>query len=168
MDRARFLPVGLAAAGLLTVLVGIHTELLHARPMYEFTIDTRWGRSPGQPRLLHSLNHEERLLARLSGVGLVGAALATRWRQAAAIPALIGGIVLFYPIRAVLHHLGDPASGIYTGVLPIGDPAGRIVFGAEPYLLVLGGLLLVAAGVAGWRLSPAVRESGETDGTVAN
>ncbi|WP_324760046.1 hypothetical protein [Haloarcula montana] len=166
MNRTRLLPVGLAAAGLVTVLVGIHTELLHARSMYDFTITTGWGRVPGQPRLLHSLNHEERLLAQLAGVGLVGSILAMRWRQAAAIPVLMGGVVLFYPVRTVLHYLGDPRTGVYTGVVPVGDPTGRVVFGAEPYLLVLGGVLLLAAGVAGWWLSPTAATDEETNGAL--
>jgi hypothetical protein len=148
MTRGQHRSIGLSIAALLAVSIGVHAELLHARPIYEFTIDTGWGVVPGHERWLHSLNHEERLLAQLTGIGVLGAIAATRWRRAAVLPALTGAIVLFYPVRAVWHHAID--TGIYTGVPFLGDPSSRVILGAEPFLLVVGGLLLLGSGVLGW------------------
>jgi hypothetical protein len=150
MQRDR-VPVGIAAVGLLTVLVGVHAELLHARSMYDFTITTGWGVVEGHQRWIHSLNHEERLLAALAGVGLLGSVAVTRWRRAAVIPALMGCVVVYYPVRAVLYYARDSHLGLYTGLPLVGDSSGRVVLGVEPYLLVVGGLLLVASGLLGWR-----------------
>ncbi|WP_247008476.1 hypothetical protein [Halorientalis litorea] len=139
MNYRALLPAGVAAAGLAAVVVGIHTELLHFRPMYDSTIVTGWGRD---------LNHEERLLARLSGLALVGALASARWRRAAVLPLAVGGIVLFYVGRAVSYYLTPE---LYTGLPVAGGTTGRRVFGAEPYLLALGALLFVGAAVLGYR-----------------
>lgn len=159
LPTGRALPVGLAGAGLFAVVVGIHAELLHARPMYDFAITTGWGVVPGHRRWIHSLNHEEWLLAEIAGLALLGSLAATRWRRAAAIPALAGLIVCFYPIRAVAHYATE--EGVYTGLPAVGDPTSRVVLGAEPFLLVLGGLCLLGAGYVGWR-APAL-SSAQTD-----
>lgn len=139
MNYRALLPAGVAAAGLAAVVVGIHTELLHFRPMYDSTIVTGWGRD---------LNHSERLLAQLGGLAVVGALASARWRRAAALPLAVGGIVLFYVGRAVAHYLTPT---LYTGLPVAGGQTGRHIFGAEPYLLTLGALLFVAAGVLGYR-----------------
>ena len=155
MDRRALLPVGIAAAGTLAVVIGIHTELLTMRPGTGGTIETGWG---------GSLNHEEQLLAGLSLLGIVSAFAAIRWRRAALLTQAVGGIVLFYALRAVVGYSFDPRLGVYTGFPVLGGTTGRVVFGAEPYLLVLGGLLLIAAGVLGVRGWPG---SGDSD-TVAD
>jgi len=138
----RVVPVALALAGLVAVVIGIRQELVHVAPGFEGTITTGWG---------GDRNHEERLLARLAFVGVVGAVAARRWRRLAAIPAATGGVVLFYALRATLHYALDP--GLYVTVSAYGGQT-RLVLGAEPVLLVVGGGLLVAAGVVRWRAHP--------------
>jgi hypothetical protein len=166
MQHRRHLTVVIAAAGLLTVVLGVHAELLHARPMYDVTVETGWGHLDGHPLWIHSLNHEERLLASLSGVGLLGSVVATRWRPAAAMPAASGVIVVFYPVRAVVRWASSPQFGIYTGIPGVGNPSGRFVLGAEPYLLVVGGLCLVGAGLVGWRAATPQRRSDDDAGST--
>jgi hypothetical protein len=161
MNRGLKRSLGLSIAALLAVAIGVHAELLHARPLYEFTIDTGWGIAPGHERWLHSLNHEERLLAQLTGLGVLGSIAATRWRRVAVIPGVMGVIVLFYPIRAVWHHATD--TGIYTGIPFLGDPSSRVILGAEAYLLVVGGVLLVGSAVVGWRASDHEPSSGDEE-----
>jgi hypothetical protein len=142
MDRRALLPAGVAVAGTLAVVIGIHTDLLAMRPGVGGAIETGWG---------GRLNHEERLLAGLGLVGIVGAFVAVRWRRAALLTQAVGGVVLFYALRAVVGYALDPSLELYTG-FPVADgTTGQVVFGAEPYLLVLGGLLLIVAGVLGFR-----------------
>jgi hypothetical protein len=111
MDRHTLLPAGIAIVGAFAVVIGIHTELLHMRPGFGRTIDTGWAGSP---------NHEEELLAGLSLLGIVGALAASRWRRAGLLSQVVGGVVLFYALRAVMQHVVDPGVGIYTG-LPVFD-----------------------------------------------
>lgn len=151
MDRRTLLPTGVAIVGALAVVIGIHMELLHMRAGVGRTIDTGWA---------SSLNHEEGLLAGLSLLGIVGALAARRWRRAGLLSQAVGGVVLFYALRAVMQHILDPGVGIYTGLPVFEGTTGQIVFGAEPYLLVFGGLLLIAAGVLGYRGWP---RSGDSD-----
>ncbi|MFC6989510.1 hypothetical protein ACFQJD_13830 [Haloplanus sp. GCM10025708] len=152
MNRNRALPIGLAGAGLLAVAIGVHAELLHFRPSVDATITTGWGVAPGHRRWIHSLNHEEWLLAELAAIGFLGAVAATRWHRASVIPVLAGLVVCFYPVRAVFHYATH--RGLYTGLPFVGDPSSDVVLGAEPSLLVVGGALLVGSGVVGWRATP--------------
>ncbi|WP_416838866.1 hypothetical protein [Haloferax sp. DFSO52] len=141
MDRQRILAVALAVVGFAAIVVGIQQELLHVAPGYEGTIETGWG---------GRINHEERLLAQLAGVGVVGTLVTLRWKYAAVVPLVIGGVELGYSIRAVLHYVQDP--GLYTQVQKYDGTTTRLILGAEPFLLVAGGLFLLGAGVVGWRL----------------
>ncbi|WP_248895361.1 hypothetical protein [Haloplanus halobius] len=59
-----------------------------------------------------------------------------------------GVVALFYALRAVLLYALDP--GLYVEVSTHFGPT-RFVLGAEPVLLAVGGVLLVVAGVTGWR-----------------
>ncbi|WP_435067290.1 hypothetical protein [Haloplanus sp. C73] len=154
MQRRRALPVALAVLGLVAVLVGVRQGLVHVAPGYEGTIMTGWD---------GPLNHEERLLSRLAVVGVVGSVAALRWRRLAVVPAATGGVVLFYALRAVLHYALDP--GLYVEVQVYGGPT-RFVLGAEPVLLVVGGALLVAAGVVEWRATDAETASPSPASTV--
>lgn len=150
MDRRALRPAGVAVAGTLAVVIGIHAELLHVRPTASGTVETGWG---------GSLNHEETLLAGLSLLGTVGALAASRWRRVALLPQAVGGVVLFYALRAVGIYLPDPLLEVYTGLPVLDGTTGRVVFGAEPYLLILGGLLLIAGGVLGLREWPGAGDS---------
>jgi hypothetical protein len=134
----RLLPVAVAAVGFVAVAVGVRQGLLHVAPGYEGTIVTGWGRE---------LNHEERLLVRVAAVGVCGSVAALRWRRLAVVPVAAGVVVAFYAFRAVLQYALDP--GLYVEVSTYGGTT-RLVLGAEPALLAVGGALLVAAGVAGW------------------
>lgn len=140
MRNSRALPIVIAAAGFGAVVVGIYQGLVHVAPGYEGTIVTGWGRG---------LNHEEYLLAQLSAVGVGGAVGSLRWRRLAAVPVAAGGVVSFYSLRAVLHYAFDP--GLYTEVSRHGGGSVVLVLGAEPFLLVAGGVLLAVGGVMGWR-----------------
>ncbi|WP_430639249.1 hypothetical protein [Haloferax volcanii] len=139
MDRQRALAVVMAVVGFGAVVAGIHQELLHVAPRYDGTITTGWG---------GRLNHEEYLLARLGGVGVVGTLAALRWKYAAALPVAVGGVEIGYSLVAVSHYVREP--GLYTTVQTF-DGTTRLVLGAEPFLLVAGGLLLFGAGVVAWR-----------------
>lgn len=131
--------VGAAAAGFLTIVVGVHQSLVDVAPGFDGRIVTGWDRS---------LSQEERLLAALGGVGLAGAAGVTRWRRLAAVPVVVGSVVLLYTLRAVGQYAMRP--GLYTDVRLHDGTTTRFVLGAEPFLLAGGALLLVIAGVAGW------------------
>jgi hypothetical protein len=144
------LQVALAVAGAAAVLIGIHQELVHVAPGYEGTIMTGWG---------GSLNHEERLLARVGVVGLAGAVGALRWERLFAVPVAAGGVVLFYALRAIHHWTVNETLYAETSTYD-GSPI-AYVFGAEPFLLVAGGLLLVGAGLVGRRRHPSRDESDE-------
>jgi len=72
MRSRRLVPVALALAGFAAVVIGIHQGLVHVAPGYEGTITTGWDGDP---------NHEERLLASLALLGVVGTAAARRWRR---------------------------------------------------------------------------------------
>lgn len=139
MDRRALLAAGAAVVGLLAVLVGVRQELLHVGAAHAGTVDTGWT---------GSLNHSERLLTRLAGLGAAGAVVAYRWRRVAVLPAATGGVVLYYALRAVLGYALDP--GLYTEVTLWSGRTTAYVLGAEPFLLAAGGLLLVASGLVGY------------------
>lgn len=140
MGFRRLLPAGLAVAGVVAITIGISQGLVHVAPGYEGTITTGWG---------GELNHEERLFVQLGVLGVLGAAATLRWRRLAVVPAAMGAIVAFYAVRAVVNYVRNP--GLYTEVSRYGGDPVVFVLGAEPVLLLLGGALLVAAGVTGWR-----------------
>ena len=140
MQHRRHLPVVLAGLGAVAIVVGIHQGLVHVAPGYEGRVVSGWG---------GPLNHEERHLAGVAILGVAGAAISLRSRWLAAVPALSGGVVLFYALRATLHYVRDP--GLYTPVETYGGETVRYIIGAEPALLVVGALLLAAAGVSGGR-----------------
>ncbi|EMA01555.1 hypothetical protein [Haloferax denitrificans] len=139
MDRQRTLAVVMSVVGFGAVVAGIYQELLHVAPGYVGTITTGWG---------GRLNHEEYLLARLGGIGVVGALVALRWKYAAVLPVAVGGVEIGYALVAVSHYVREP--GLYTTVQTF-DGTTRLVLGAEPFLLVAGGLLFLGAGFVAWR-----------------
>jgi len=134
------LPVVVAVGGFIAIVVGIHQGLVHVAPGYEGTIMSGWDGKP---------NHEERLLAGVGAVGIAGAVATLRRKQFSLIPVAAGGVVLFYAVRAILQYVQKIP--LYTETtMPGGDPV-VFIFGAEPFLLIVGGLLLVGAGLLGWR-----------------
>ena len=152
VNRRPLAVVALAALGCLAVVVGVERELLHVASGDDGLIQTGWdGR----------LGHEEVLLRRVSAVGAVGALAATRWRRAAVVPAAAGGVVLFYALRTVAHYAMEPGFYQETTATVGGEPT-KFVLGVEPFLVVLGGLLLVAAGAVGWRMHEAAGDAAET------
>jgi len=156
MRPRRLVPVALALVGLVAIVIGIRQGLVHVAPGYDGTITTGWG---------GDLNHEEHLLARLALVGVVGTVAARWWRRLAVVPVATGGVVLFYALRAAMHYALDP--GLYVEVSAYGGPT-RFVLGAEPFLLVAGGALLVAAGVVEWRARPDGADGGASAATSAS
>jgi hypothetical protein len=132
--------VALAVVGAAAVAVGVERELLHVAPGYAGLIETGWD---------GPLGHEEVLLRRVGVVSAAGALVATRWRRAAVVPAAAGGVVLFYAVRAVADAAAEP--GFYRETRLLGGETTKFVLGAEPFLLVAGGTLLVVSGVVGWR-----------------
>ncbi len=143
VENDRLLPVMIAVTGFVAIVFGTHQGLVHVAPGYEGTITSGWD---------GDLNHEELLLVLVGGVGIGGAVAARRWKHLASIPVLMGGVVLFYVFRAVLGQFRSPHSLYREYTL---HPPGSeeytvmIVLGAEPFLLAVGALLLVGAGIAG-------------------
>lgn len=140
MNRLDLVAVGMAIAGFGAIVIGIHQELLHVGPLYEGTIETGWG---------GSLNHEERLLARVAALGVGGTVAMVRWKYVAVVPIAVGIVELVYPLRAVLHHARH--TGLYTEVTMADGTVTRVVLGAEPFLLILGGILTIGACIVGWK-----------------
>lgn len=149
MRNDRVLPLALAVAGFAAIVIGIHQGLVHVAPGNAgTTITTGWD---------GELNHEERLLAALGAVGIAGTAGSFRRKRLAVVPVVMGGVVLFYALRAVYHYVRTLP--LYTDVQSYGGDRTMFVLGAEPFLLIGGGLLLVGAGIVGWR-----RETRREDG----
>lgn len=140
MNRQDLVAVGLALVGFCAIVVGIHQDLVQVAPGYPGLIETGWD---------GSLSHEERLLAQLAALGVGGTIATIRWRSAAVLPLAVGVVELFYSIRAVISYAREP--GLYTEVTLYDGTVTRFVLGAEPSLLVLGGLLVLGAGIVGWR-----------------
>ena len=140
MRKGIVLPVVLAVAGFATIVVGIHQGLVHVAPGYEGTIVSGWD---------GGLNHEERLLAGIGAVGIGGTVATLRWRRLTIVPITSGGVVLFYALRALIQKVQNVPLYVET-TMHGGDPV-VFILGAEPFLLITGGLLLVGAGMLGWR-----------------
>jgi len=131
-------PVAISVGALATVFVGVHTESLHAAAASGYTVQTGWD---------GPLNYQELELVELAALGVLGALAAVRWRRAAYGTLLAGGLVLVYPIRFLADRFESVSQGLDVG----GGTTIDVSFGAEPYLLLFGGTVLVLAGVAGIR-----------------
>jgi hypothetical protein len=132
----------LALSGSVTVALAARTQLVTLRPAYDGSLVSV---TAGMGRLV---GHEERLLLVLAGVGVAGALVATAWHHAALLTQAVGGVVLVFVGRAVRFQLHG--FDLYTGIPLFDGAAGSVVLGPAAYLFVLGGLLFVAAGVAGY------------------
>lgn len=146
MENRRVVPIGMAIAGCAAIVIGVYQGLIHVAPGYEGTITTGWG---------GDLNHEEVLLVQLGAVGVGGAVAALRWKRLASVPFAVGGIALLYALRAVFSAFQSPTRPLYREFSPrtpgFEGETVMLVLGAEPFLLAGGGLLLLGAGVAGWK-----------------
>ncbi|MGM0591966.1 MAG: hypothetical protein ACQETI_10135 [Halobacteriota archaeon] len=154
MEHHRLVPVMMAIAGCAAIVIGVHQGLVHVAPGYGGTITTGWD---------GDLNHEEVLLTQLGAIGVGGAVAALRWKRLASVPFVMGGVVLFYALRAVfnLFRSRTPLYREFSLHTP-GSEGGSVMFilGAEPFLLAVGGLLLMGAGIAGAKSRP---PGGDTD-----
>lgn len=156
MENDRLVPVVMAIAGCAAIVIGVYQGLVHVAPGYEGTIMSGWG---------GDLNHEEVLLAQLGAVGVGGAVAGLRWKRLASVPFVIGGIVLFYALRAIFYRFRSPRRPLYREFSPQapGFEGETVMFilGAEPFLLAGGGLLLIGAGIAGLKLRTPGEEGDE-------
>ena len=146
MKNNQIIPAVMAAIGFATIALGIHQGLVHVASGYEGTIRTGWD---------GDLNHEEILFLLIGGVGIGATITARRWKHLASIPVVMGGIILFSVFRAVLEQFQSPHSLYQEHTLQPPGSEGytvMIVLGAEPFLLAVGGLLLIGAGIAGLKL----------------
>lgn len=150
MRTKAILPVVLAVGGFAAIVVGIQQGLVHVAPGYEGTIMSGWG---------GKLNHEERLLARVGAVGIGGTVGTFRWKRLAVVPIAAGGVVLFYALRAIIQKVQNVP--LYTETATYGGDPVVFILGAEPFLLLAGGLLLIGAGLLGWR-----QQTNGTDGSA--
>jgi len=141
MERHRLVPVAMAVAGFAAIAIGVYQGLVHVAPGYEGTIVSGWG---------GSLNHEELLLVQVGALGVGSVVAGRRWERLSGLSAVTGGIVLFYAFRAVFHLVQSPRPLYREFAVQGGGFEGdtvAFVLGAEPFLLAVGGLLLLAAGI---------------------
>lgn len=157
MANNRLVPAVLALAGFAAIGIGVYQGLVHVAPGYEGTITSGWD---------GPLSHEEVLLVQLGAVGVVGTLAGSRWRHLSVVPFAAGCVVVGYAVRAVFSLLQSPRP-LYREVTIDGAGFGgdtvMFVLGAEPFLLVTGGLLLVGAGVGA---SKTRHSAGGTDETA--
>lgn len=133
-------PVVLAVAGFAAVVVGIHQGVVHVAPGYQGTINSGGG---------EVFDRRGWLLAGMGAAGIVGAAVSLRRKRLSVVPVAVGGGVLFEAFRTMILLALSLPYPLYTETTyrRSGDPV-MFVFGAEPFLLVAGGILLVGAGFA--------------------
>lgn len=123
-------------AGFAAIGIGVYQGYIHVAPAYEGTIMSGWD---------GSLNHEEVLLVQLGALGVGSVVAGLRWKRLSILSFVMGGIVLFYAVRAVFN----PPMPLYREVtVGFEGETVKFVLGAEPFLLAAGGLLLMGAGIA--------------------
>ncbi|WP_277555031.1 hypothetical protein [Halobaculum limi] len=136
-------PILLSVVGLVAVIVGVQQGVLHVAPGYQGTINASeelFGR-------------RKWLLTGAGAVGVVGAISSIRWKRLSVVPVAVGGIVFVEGLwTAILAATGlDYPLFTETTYRRSGDPV-MFILGAEPFLLVAGGVLLAGAGIAGRRV----------------
>lgn len=129
-------PVALALGALAAILTGVFADALHARPVYNYTIQTGWD---------GPLNYQEREMLELAAIGVLGTIAAVRWRRAAYAALVAGVLVAYFPVTFLAAWL--PTA--YTGLPVAAGAGGEVYLGAEPYLLLVGSFLLAFAGLVG-------------------
>lgn len=142
MKHHRFVPLAMAIVGFAAIGIGVYQGLVHVAPGYKGTITSGWD---------GSLSHEEVLLVQLGLLGVGSVVAGLRWKRLSSISVVMGSIVLFYAVRAVFDLFQSPRP-LYQeftmhGAGFEGDTV-MFVLGAEPFLLAVGGLLLIGAGLA--------------------
>jgi hypothetical protein len=153
VTRRRLVPTLLALAGLAAVLLAARTEVVALRPAYDGPIHAvQAGMGP-------RVGHEERLFAGITGLGTVGALLSAKDHRVALLAQAAGGIVLVFAANVVRFQL--VGFDLYVGLPLLDGASGPVLLGPAAYLFVLGGVLLVAAGVAGY-----ARDDATTDRTA--
>ena len=142
MEHHRLVPVAMAIAGFAAIGIGVYQGLVHVAPGYEGTIMSGWD---------GSLSHEEVLLVQLGALGVGGVVAGLRWNRLSVLSVFVGSTVLFYAVRAVFDLFQSPRP-LYREVSMQGagfeGDSVMFVLGAEPFLLAIGGLLLIGAGLA--------------------
>ena len=135
-------PVVIAVAGFAAIVVGIHQGVLHVAPGYQGVIDTGG----------EALDRRGWVLAGLGVAGIAGAAISVRRQRLAVLPVAVGGAVLVEAVRTIVLVASTLPYALYTETTyrSTGEPV-MFVLGAEPFLLVAGGVLLVGAGIVGLR-----------------
>lgn len=151
MNRNAVIPTALAVAGFAAIVVGITQGVLQVAPGYHGTINAG----------AEGFNRRDWLLAGMGVVGIVGAIVSLRRKSLSTVPVTVGGVVLFEAFRTMILAARGLHYPLYTQTTyrRSGDPV-KFVFGAEPFLLVAGGVLLVGAGIVVLR-GRGDRESGD-------
>lgn len=155
MDGHRLVPVVMAVVGFVTIVIGVYQGLVHVAPGYEGTITSGWD---------GTLSHEEVLLAQIGAVGVGGAVAGLRWKRLASIPVVAGSIVLFYTLRATFNWLWSPTRPLYREFSPQApgfEGETMLILGTEPFLLAVGGVLLIGSGIVRVKSRTPGEESGE-------
>ena len=131
-------PVILASAGFAVIVVGVYQGVLHVAPGYQGTIN-----AGGEV-----FSRREWLLAGMGIVGIGGAVGSLRRKQLSTVPMAVGAGVLFEAIRTMILAARGLPYPLYTETAyrTSGEPV-MFIFGAEPFLLLAGGVLLVGAGI---------------------
>lgn len=131
-------PILLSMAGFVAVIVGVQQGVLHVAPGYQGTINAS----------AEAFGRRKWLLAGLCVVGVAGAVVSIRRKRLAVVPVAVGGVLVFEAVRTtVLAATGLPYPLFAeTTYRRSGEPV-MFILGAEPFLLVAGGVLFVGAGI---------------------
>ncbi|MFC5367067.1 hypothetical protein [Salinirubrum litoreum] len=135
-------PILLSVAGLVAVIVGVQQGVLHVAPGYQGTINAS----------AEAFDRRKWLLAGVGIAGVAGAVASLRRKRLSVVPVAAGAVVVFEAVRTIVLAATGLPYPLFTETTyrRSGDPV-MFVLGAEPFLLVAGGCLFVAAGVAGLR-----------------
>ena len=140
--RLDLIPVLLTLLALGAILVGARSELVTLRPTYD-------GPILGVQTGASGVNHTEWFLTQVAGLGVAGAVAAIWWRRTALVIQIIGGGVLFFAGRAAYYQY--ESFDLYTAVPLFNGTSGPVILGPAIGWFVLGGVLFVAAGIAGYQ-----------------
>lgn len=142
MQEKNMALLALAIAGFAAIVVGVYQDFLQVAPGYQGTVGAG----------AEALNRKDWLLVGIGIVGIVGAAVSHLKKRLSFVPAAVGAIVLLETFRTSILVVDTFPYPLYTETAYrlSGDPV-MFIFGAKPFLLVIGGILLVGAGIVGLR-----------------